>query len=166
MGLTRWQPLREMVTLREAMDRLFEENFLHPFSGGGSTVVPMDMVERDNEVVVRAAVPGFDPEQIEISIQGDTLTIRGQMEADREDQNENYHLREYRAGNFQRAIRLPLHVNPDQATAECKNGILTLRLPKAEVQQPKRIQIQGSDEPQQIEATEQTEKHQQGEQSE
>jgi HSP20 family protein len=165
MSLTRWQPLREMVALREAMDRLFEENFLHPLSGGGSNFVPMDMVERDDEVVVRAAVPGYEPEQIDISVQGDTLTIRGQMEAQKEDQNENYHLREYRSGNFQRTVRLPLHVNADEATAECKNGILTLRLPKAEVQQPKRIQIHGGDRPQQIEATEHSEHDQQEEQS-
>jgi HSP20 family protein len=124
------------------MDRLFDDSFFQPLSSFSTTTLPMDIVDRDNELVVRASVPGFTPEQIEISIQGDVLTLRGSQEQEERDDQENYYLREYRAQNFQRSVRLPVLVSADQATAECKDGILTLRLPKSEESAVQRISIQ------------------------
>src|SRR5687768_3353271 len=108
MSLTRWQPFREMMTLRDTMDRLFDDSFFQPLSSFSTTTLPMDIVERDNELLVRASVPGFTPEQIDISIQGDVLTLRGSQEQEQHDDQENYYLREYRVQNFQRSVRLPV----------------------------------------------------------
>lgn len=157
MSLTRWQPLREMMALRDAVDRLFDESAFPggtlARSRGAINPLPLDLIERDEELIVRAAVPGFDPEQIDISLQGDTLTLRGSMETQRKDDEENYHLREYRASSFHRSIRLPAAVDADNATAECKNGVLTLHLPKAERETARRIAVNRSEsaEPEQIE---------------
>ncbi|MDQ4076921.1 MAG: Hsp20/alpha crystallin family protein [Chloroflexota bacterium] len=143
MSLTRWQPLREMGTLRDAMDRLFDETFFQPLSTFSTqATLPVDIIERDNELLVRAVAPGFKPEDIDISVQGDRLTLRGSLQEEHQDENGNYHLREYRVQNFQRSVRLPVSVNAEQAQAEHKNGILTIHLPKAEEAATKRITVE------------------------
>jgi HSP20 family protein len=144
MSLTRWQPLKEMMTLRDAMNHLFDESVFQPLTLGGvnGNNVPLDIIEQENELLVRAAVPGFDPEQIDISIQGDVLTLQGKMEEQHEDKRENYHLREYRSGSFHRSVRLPVGVDADSARAEVRNGMLTLHLPRAEAEARRRIEIQ------------------------
>jgi len=141
MSLTRWQPSQEMMSLRDAVDRLFDETFFQPLTRNGGSLLPLDVIERDNEFIVHASVPGFDPSQIDISVQGDTLTIKGQMEQAQETREGTYYLRERRAGSFQRTIRLPVGVNPDQAEAEYKHGVLTLHLPKTETAVTKKIAV-------------------------
>lgn len=151
MSLTRWQPFREMMTLRDTVDRLFDDPFFRqPVASlaAGTTTLPMDIVERDTELIVRASVPGFDADNIEVSIQGDVLTLRGSIEHSNGQPNGsadetagNYYLREQWMKNFQRSVRLPVSVNSDEATAECKNGILTLHLPKSEEGSIKRIAV-------------------------
>lgn len=141
MSLTRWQPFQEMMSLREAVDRLFDETFFPPLIRDGGSALPLDVIERDNEFIVHASVPGFDPSQIDISVQGDTLTIRGTMEQEQETRQETYYLRERRIGSFDRTIRLPASVNPDKAEAEYKNGVLTLHLPKVETAVTKKIKV-------------------------
>ncbi len=140
--LVRWDPFREAMSLREAMDRLFEDSFVRPLSWfmpvNGASVLPLDMFETDEEVVVRASVPGVDPKDIDISVTGDVLTIQGTMP---EDQEGNYYLRERRCGAFRRSISLPVPVDTDKAKAEYEHGVLTLTLPKAEEAKPKAIQV-------------------------
>jgi len=142
--LVRWEPFRELMSLREAMDRLFEESFvrpreswLTPFEG----TLAVDMYETPEEVVVKTAIPGIDPKDIDVSVVGDTLTIRGETKAEEEEKGANYIRRERRYGSFCRSLPLPTSVVADKATAEFSRGILTLRLPKAEEVKPKRIEI-------------------------
>jgi len=145
MSLTRWQPLQEMMSLRDTMDRFFADPFFQPVATNGvnGSALPLDIIERDNELVVQAAAPGYTPEQIEVSVQGDLLTLRGALEQESERKEENYHLRERMIGSFQRTVRLPASVDADQATAEYANGVLTLNLPKTTEASAKKIKIQG-----------------------
>jgi HSP20 family protein len=106
--------------------------------------LPVDVAENDNELIVRASLPGLDPEDINISVEGDMLTIRGELNEEKEEQRGQYHLRERQYGSFSRTISLPTRVSVDQANAEFKNGVLTLTLPKAEEVKPKLIKVQGN----------------------
>jgi HSP20 family protein len=133
-NLMRSQP-RELVSLREAMDRLFDESFLRPFGDGGfggSGVPAVDVSETDNEIVVSANVPGFGPDNLHISIVGDVLQLSGQVQEETERKEATWHRRERRMGSFNRTIPLPARVVADDAQAEFENGILTLTLPKAQ----------------------------------
>jgi HSP20 family protein len=130
-----------MTTLHDTFNRLFDEPFFHPRPLFESNVLPLEMVERENELVVSAQVPGFEPEQIDISVQGDLLTLKGEVKEEKEDKNDNYHLREYRSQSFHRTVRLPANVDSNSATAECKNGLLTLHLPKVQASAMKKIAI-------------------------
>ncbi len=141
-NLIRWEPMREMVTLREAMDRLFDDSFTRPFGlmdGGRSPAV--DMYQTDDEVIVKAALPGLKSEDVQIQVTGDLLTIKGETKEKHETKEKNYHLREQRWGAFERSVLLPTAVVSDKAKAEFEDGILTVTLPKAEEVKPKMITI-------------------------
>ncbi len=146
-NMVRWDPAREMVSLREAMDRLFEESFLRPGLLGGSdsaaALMPLDMYETDESIVVKAAIPGVKPEDIEVTVTGDLLTIKGEFKTETEDKDEkrNYHRQERRYGSFSRQVTLPSGVNADACQADFENGVLTLKLPKAEEAKVKKVQI-------------------------
>jgi HSP20 family protein len=134
------------MTLRDAMDRLFDDAFTRPFSvvrNGGATwsALPIDMYETNDDVVVRAVVPGFLPENVQISVTGDVLTIRGELKREENQRDRAWHIREHRLGSFERSIALPVRVVSNQASAEFENGILTITLPKAEEVKPKSITI-------------------------
>jgi HSP20 family protein len=141
--LTRWEPAREMMTLREAMDRLFDDAFTHhPIGWNGGTVSPaIDLYQNENEVVVKAALPGLTANDVQISVNGDVLTLRGEFKQENEQKETTYHIREHRQGAFERAIMLPTEVQTDKARADFANGILTVTLPKAEAVKPKTISI-------------------------
>jgi HSP20 family protein len=142
-NLTRWEPAREMMTLREAMDHLFDEAFTRPFGGMSEnwSRPAIDMYQTDDEVVVKASLPGIKAEDVQINITGDVLTLRGETKQEQEKKEKAYHLREHRWGSFERSIALPTSVSADKATAEFENGILTVTLPKAEEARPKTINI-------------------------
>jgi len=142
-NLIRWEPARDMMTLREAMDRLFDDAFTRPFNlNGGSLGSPaIDMYQTDGEVVVKAAVPGLKPEEVKISVSGDILTIKGDVNQEQAVKEKAYHLRERRWGSFERSVMLPTEVKSDQAKAEFENGILTITLPKDERAKPRTIAI-------------------------
>ena len=145
-NLTRWEPARDMMTLREAMDRLFDDALTRPFSSmreGGSSwsSLPIDMYQTDNEVVVKAALPGIKADEVQINVTGDILTIKGETRQVDEKKDKAWHIREQRWGAFERSITLPTAVKFDQAKAEFENGILTITLPKSEQAKPKTITI-------------------------
>ena len=145
-NLTRWEPTREMMTLREAMDRLFDDAFTRPFSlmrdGGASWSRPaIDMYQTDNEVVVKAAVPGFKADEVQINVTGDVLTIKGELKHEEEKKDKSWQIREHRWGAFERSIALPIGVISDRAKADFENGILTITLPKSEEVKPKTITV-------------------------
>jgi HSP20 family protein len=143
--LVRWSPARDMVSLREAMDRLFEESFLRPgLFGGGETpasALPLDMYETENDVVVKASVPGVKPEDIEVTVTGDLLTIKGEFKSEERTEKQNFIRQERRYGNFCRQLGLPVSVDSGKAEASFENGILTLNLPKVEAVKPKTVKV-------------------------
>ncbi len=141
-SLIRFEPMREMISLREAMDRLLNEAFTPTFSLlGGWQVPPVDLYQTDDEVVLKAALPGLKPEDVQISITGDLLTIKGEFKEEQDKKERSYHLREQRYGAFERTFTLPTAVVAEKAKAEFENGILTITLPKAEEVKPKVITV-------------------------
>lgn len=144
---TRFDPTREFMTLREAMNRLFEDSFVNTAlnaerrAGNGQSEVrlPVDVYATEHEIVVRAAVPGLKPEAVEILVEGDTLTLRGEFPQPLE--NVNYIFKEHPWGRFSRVLQLNVPVQVDKAEAVFENGVLTLTLPKAEAVRPKAIPV-------------------------
>ena len=151
-NLTRWEPVREMMTLREAMDRLFDDAFTRPINlrDGGWSAPAVDMYQTDDEVVVKVALPGFKAEDVQINVTGDVLTLRGQVKREEDTKDKAWHtpalrasasVREHRWSSFERSIALPTEVTADKANADCENGVLTITLPKAEEVKPKTISV-------------------------
>lgn len=143
-NLIRWEPAREMMTLREAMDRLFDDAFTSPLSmrSGWSMGTPaVDMYQTDNEVVVKASIPGIKAEEVQINITGDMLTLKGEVKHEEERKDRAWHIREQRFGSFERSVALPTTVKTDKAEAVFENGILTITLPKADEVKPRTINI-------------------------
>lgn len=141
-NLIRWEPIRDMMTLREAMDDLFDEAFTRPFSMSGGLGMPtVDMYQTDEEVVIRAALPGIKAGDVQISVTGDVVTIKGEMKEKTNSKEKSYHIREQRYGSFERILSLPTTVISDKAKAEFENGVLIISLPKAEEVKPKTITV-------------------------
>ena len=142
-NIIRWEPAREMMTLREAMDRLFDDAFTRPLSLSGNTwsIPAVDMYQTDNEVVVKAALPGIKADEVQINVTGEVLTLKGETKQENETKEKAYHIREQRWGAFERSLVLPTEVVADKAKADFENGILTITLPKAEEVKPKSISI-------------------------
>ena len=142
---TVWEPMRDAVTLREAIDRLFQDSFVRPSAGGqsGSTAgnLPIDLYETPDNYVLIASLPGFRPEDVDITVHGDVLTIRAEYKNGEAPQNAQYLVRERRSASLGRQIQLPRSVMPDRANAEFEYGVLRLTLPKAESEKPKTIRI-------------------------
>lgn len=147
MAFELWDPFREAVSLRDAMNSLLQDSFVRP---GGSqtpsapTALPLDVAETENEFVVKASLPGVRPEDVQITVQGDTLTIRGEGKTEEESNGQRWHIRERRFGAFQRSLSLGTPVDSDKAQADYEHGVLTLTLPKAEASKPRQIRIGGS----------------------
>ena len=145
MNLIRWQPFPELTTLRQAMDRLFEDTAVSPWHFNRLALdgaeAPIDMYHTDESVVVKASIPGVKPEDVDISITGDTLTIKGETKSEEEVKEEHYFRKERRYGAFSRSIQLPTSLKTDKAEATFDNGVLTLTIPKAEKQKPKQIKV-------------------------
>lgn len=141
--MTRWDPFRDVVTLREAMDRLFEDSFVPSRRREQVTErvwrLPLDAYVTPDEIVVLANMPGVKPEAVEITIEGDTLTIKGERPAPLS--NVDYVMQERPTGKFQRTLNINIPVDADKAEARYENGLLTLTIPKAEAVRPKTIQI-------------------------
>jgi HSP20 family protein len=141
-NLIRWEPMRDMMTLREAMDHLFDEAFTRPFSMSGGLGMPtVDMYQTDEEVVIRAALPGIKAGDVQISVTGDVVTIKGEMKEKADSKEKSYHIREQRYGSFERILSLPTAVVSDKAKAEFEDGVLIISLPKAEEVKPKTITV-------------------------
>jgi len=145
-ALTRWDPVREMLTLRSAMDRLFEEAFTPVVRPSLVekvwTLTPaVDMYETDDEVVVKATIPGVKPEDLDITVTGNVLTIKGEVKEEKKVEEANYIRQERRFGMFRRDLTLPVEVDVEKAKAEFENGVLILTLPKVEAAKPKRLEV-------------------------
>jgi HSP20 family protein len=150
-GIVRWEPFRDMTTLRDAMDRMFEEGFWRPpmpFAWGEGSLA-LDMYETEDHVVVKTAIPGMKVEDLDISVTGSTLTIRAETTQEEEVKREHYLRRERRHGSYARSVTLPNGLETDKAEADYTDGILTLTFPKAEEIKPKMIKVKGQQHEQQ-----------------
>jgi HSP20 family protein len=145
MNLIRWDPFRELVGMRQTMDRLLEGGYVRPsrpLVGLTEWAQPsLDMYQTPKEVVIKAALPGVDPEDVEIEIAGNTLTIKGEIKQEEKSEEDDYLCRECHYGSYYRAITLPQSVKGDNAEATFEDGILTLTVPKTEVEKPKKIEV-------------------------
>lgn len=140
-SLVRFDPFNEFLALRQIERMLGTFSSTAPRTEAYDTA--LDMYETDSQVIIKLAVAGFAPEHIQVTLTGDTLSIKGDVKSEQQDQDEkrSYMHREIRRSSFQRVITLPVGVNGDGATAEFENGLLVLTVPKASETKPKMIQI-------------------------
>src|SRR5690242_10733837 len=142
-NLTRWDPFNEMLSLREAMNQLLEESFVAPsMARRDQGFVPaLDLSESADGYLVEVQVPGVRPEDVQIMVENNVLTVKGELRQESEDKKRNYHRVERRYGSFQRTIALPSTVKADAIQASLTNGVLRLDIPKAEEVKPRRINV-------------------------
>jgi HSP20 family protein len=148
MAVVRWRPFEDTLTLRQAMDRLFEDSFVRSSTGvpgrGEAAQLPANVWEDKDAVHVVARVPGLEADDLDIQLTGDTLTIRGRFDSDaerEEGKDWSWYSNELWYGPFERSITLPTQVQGDKVEAVFKNGVLHLTVPKAEEVKPKTIKV-------------------------
>lgn len=152
--LTRWEPIRELADMRRNMERMMDRFWEDPFfagaptwsqqRNGGAWSLALDVAEDADHYIVKASVPGINPDDIEVTLTDNVLTIRGETKAENETKETNWHVRERRYGAFMRSVNLPAPVDVDKVEATNEYGVLTLRLPKAEAVKPKKIAIKNT----------------------
>lgn len=144
-NLIRRDPFREFYSMSRALDRLMDRSLgetTPEWNEGLRYSLPLDVIEKEDEFLVKASVAGFDPEKVEITFSDNTLTIQGEVKEEKEQKEEGrYHMHELREGSFCRSITMPGSIDSGKITAESENGILMLHLPKKEEVKPKRIEI-------------------------
>jgi HSP20 family protein len=163
MALVRWEPVRELTSLQNEMNRLFNTFFDAPSqnavgNGGGGALrrwlPPMDLVETDDHFVLRADLPGLSEGDVQIELEDNVLTISGERKAEHEDSREGFYRLERSFGQFRRSLTLPEGVNPDGIAASFDKGVLEVRIPKPEERKPRRVAIQVGDRPASIDGKE------------
>ena len=146
MSLIRWRPTRDLLSIRDEVNRLFDNFFtgLPERRRGlleGEWAPSVDIAETDNEVVVTAELPGVKQDDVDITITDDVLTLKGEKKEEKEVKEKNYHRIERSYGSFQRSVSLPAGVQADKVKATYKDGVLHITVPKAEEAKPKQIKI-------------------------
>jgi HSP20 family protein len=159
MALVRWEPLREMATLQNEMNRLFGTFFDTPTTGTNGTALrrwmpPMDLVEIDDHFGLRADLPGLDEEDVNIELEERVLTVSGERNAQHEEKKEGFYRLERATGAFSRSLTLPEGVDADAITATFDKGVLEIRIPKPEETKPRKVAIKVGDQPAAIEGSE------------
>jgi HSP20 family protein len=157
MALVRWEPVRELNSLQNEMNRLFSTFFDTPTGGNGAAsarrwIPPMDLVETDDSYVLTADLPGLGQDDISLEFEGDVLTLSGERRSGHEERKEGYYRLERAAGSFSRSLTLPEGVDPDAVKATFDKGVLEVRIPKPEQRRPKKVAIQVGDAPKTIES--------------
>src|SRR5437764_931428 len=147
MALIRWEPVRELSTIQNEMNRLFNTFFETPTQGnGGSTTLrrwipPMDLVETEGDFVLRADLPGLTQSDVNIELEDNILTISGERKSQHEERKEGYYRVERGFGSFSRSLTLPEGVEPEGVKASFENGVLEVRIPKPEQRKPRKVAI-------------------------
>jgi len=156
MAIVRWEPLRELTTLQNEMNRLFGSAFDTPTPGNGGTLrrwMPaMDLVEADEHFVLRADLPGMSEEDVNIEVEERVLTISGERKAEHTETKDGYQRFERAFGAFSRSLTLPEGIDAEAVSASFDRGVLEVRIPKPEQVKPKRVEIQVGEAPTTIEA--------------
>lgn len=140
----RTSPLGDMLSLRSAMDRIFDDTLFRPVarsSGEVTFAMPLDIYTTADRLVVEAALPGVKPEDVDVSILGETLTLTASSARESGQETSGYHVREVRRGRFSRTVTLPTGLQTDAATATFEHGMLTLSFPRAEQIKPRQIPV-------------------------
>lgn len=144
MAMSRFTPISDLVSLRDAMDQLFQESFIRPngwSAMSGQVSMPVDLWETTDAYHLRADLPGLTPDDIEINVTGDTVSLAGETKASTDVTTEGWLRQERRTGKFQRAFTLPVQIDSNAVTATFTNGVLELVLPKSESVKPKTVKI-------------------------
>jgi HSP20 family protein len=147
MAIVRWEPFRELLSTQDRFNQLFNQTFSQAFGPegqelGSRTWAPaVDIYETDHDLVINAELPGVDPKDVEVRVENNTLFIKGERKFEKETQEGNYHRVERSYGSFARSFTLPSSVSAENARAEYKEGILSLKLAKREEAKPKTIKI-------------------------
>ena len=145
MALIRWEPVRELNTIQSEMNRLFNTYFDAPTPSNGGVarrwIPAMDLVETENEFVLRADLPGVDEQDVKIEIEDRVLTVSGERKVEHEERNEGYYRVERSSGSFTRTLTLPEGVDPSAINASFEKGVLEVRIPKPEEKKPHRVSI-------------------------
>jgi HSP20 family protein len=143
--MRRHSPLADVVTLRDAMERLFDERFsrpLWPWNGERDAAPALDLYTTEEAVVAKVALPGVKPETVDVSVTDGAVTIRGSWDEEKETTEAGYLHKELSRGSFGRSFSLPTAVNAEEATASFKDGLLTLTIPRTEAAKPKRVKVE------------------------
>ncbi len=153
-SIIRRSPFRDLLDMRDTMDRMLERDFFATPMFRSDWDLALDVAEKPDEFVVKASIPGLNPDDLEITYNNNILTIKGEVKGEKEedDKNTRYHLQERWSGSFSRSISLPGGVKADDIQASYQAGILTLHLPKKEEVKPRRIAVK-SEEPKMIEGS-------------
>ena len=149
MAIVRWEPFRDLVTIQDRMNRIFDDAFRGGRQGaeedwalGGSWAPPVDIYEQDGSLVLKAELPGIEPKDVDVRVENNVLTLRGERQFDQSVKRENCHRVERAYGTFSRSFTLPSMVDTQAIKAEFKDGVLRVTMPKREEAKPKQIQIQ------------------------
>ena len=149
MAIVRWEPFRDLVSIQGRMNRLFDEAFrgaTHPAGDEeewslGSWAPAVDIFEQDGNIVLKAELPGVDPKDVDVRVENNVLTLRGERKLDNEVKKESYHRVERAYGSFSRSFTLPSVVDTEKIKADYRDGVLRVNLPKREEARPKQISI-------------------------
>src|SRR3954466_6721302 len=148
MSIVRYDPFRDLRTLQEEVNRLFSTNLTRGFGeegiGRGAWNPSVDIYENKDHIVLEAELPGMNREDFELSVENNVITLRGERQFEKKEDNDNYHRVERSYGSFTRSFTLPQTVSAEGATAEYKNGVLRVTLPKREETKSRRIQVMGT----------------------
>jgi len=141
-NLMRYDPFREMLSLRETANKLFERNFVFPtWDLTNSTFTPMDVVENEQGYQLKVQLPGIKPEDIDLTVRQNSLTIKGQHSETNEEKKENWLVKEILSGSFGRSITFDKPIDADKIDTSYENGVLTISVPYSEAGKPKKISI-------------------------
>jgi HSP20 family protein len=160
MALIRWEPVRELNTVQNEVNRLFNTLFeAHPGTSGATQrrwIPAMDLVETDEDLVLRADLPGLSEKDVNIEVEDNVLTISGERKTEHEERKEGYYRVERASGSFTRSLTLPDGIDPDRVRASFDRGVLEVRIPKPEQRKPRKVTISasGGETPKTIEGSE------------
>ena len=152
MAIARWSPFQELTTLHTTMDKLFGDMLESSTEQGAMGLptfrLPIDISETEDGYVIKAPIPGFTPDEVEVSVSGNVLSIRASHKEEKTEKKRNFLRREVAFGNFERQIALPNDVRGENIKAAFNNGLLTVEMPRAPKPQPKRIEVRSDDQKQ------------------